>query len=102
MGSRYRKNTCTAVGVHTLVNHMLNIRRGRVEDPSLSFRAYSEELDKIPEMELYAPGGSSTEAQMLVTEAMLACTTGMLLCLDREQRLTYILGAILRVSDVVA
>jgi hypothetical protein len=85
-----------------VVNHVLNIKRGRVEDPSLSFRAYGEELDKIPDMELYAPGGSSTEAQMLVTEAMLTCTTGMLLCLDREQWLTYILGAILRVSDVVA
>ena len=33
---------------------------------------------------------------------MLACTCGMLLCLDREQRLAYILGAILDVSDSVA
>jgi hypothetical protein len=32
---------------------------------------------------------------------MLACTSGMLLCLDREQRLTYILGAIFGVSDAV-
>jgi len=37
-----------------------------------------------------------------VTEAMLACTSGMLLCLDREQRLSYILGAIFEVTDVVA
>jgi hypothetical protein len=33
---------------------------------------------------------------------MLSCTSGMLLCLDREQRLSYILGAILEVSDTVA
>jgi hypothetical protein len=32
---------------------------------------------------------------------MLSCVSGMLLCLDREQRLTYILGAILGVSDTV-
>jgi hypothetical protein len=32
---------------------------------------------------------------------MLSCTSGMLLCLDREQRLTYILGAIFGVSDTV-
>jgi hypothetical protein len=37
-----------------------------------------------------------------VTEAMLACTSGMLLCLDREQRLSYVLGAIFGVSDTVA
>jgi hypothetical protein len=36
-----------------------------------------------------------------VTEVMLACTSGMLLCFDREQRLTYILGAIFGVSDAV-
>jgi hypothetical protein len=33
---------------------------------------------------------------------MLSCTSGMLLCLDREQRLTFILGAIFGVSDTVA
>ena len=38
----------------------------------------------------------------LVTEAMISCTSGMLLCLDREQRLTFILGAIFEVSDTVA
>jgi hypothetical protein len=37
-----------------------------------------------------------------VTEAMLACTSGTLLCLDREQRLAYILGAIFGVSDTIA
>jgi hypothetical protein len=36
-----------------------------------------------------------------VTEAMLSCTSGMLLCLDREQRLSYIPGAIFDVSDTV-
>ena len=43
----------------------------------------------------------SADANLLVTEAMIACTSGMLLCLDREQRLTYILGEIFGVSDVV-
>jgi hypothetical protein len=33
---------------------------------------------------------------------MLSCTSGMLLCLDREQRLSYIVGAIFEVSDTVA
>src|ERR1700759_173374 len=33
---------------------------------------------------------------------MLSCTLGMLLCLDREQRLTFILGAIFEISDTVA
>jgi hypothetical protein len=48
------------------------------------------------------PNGTSAENDLLVAEAMISCTSGMLLCLDREQRLTFILGAIFEVSDTVA
>jgi hypothetical protein len=58
--------------------------------------------DDTPELELADPKGTSAETDLLVTEAMISCTSGMLLCLDREQRLTFILGAIFEVSDPVA
>jgi RNA polymerase sigma factor (sigma-70 family) len=85
-----------------IVNHLLNMKRGRVEDPTISFRMYGEELDKTPDLDLPAPKATSPDTNLLVTEVMLACTSGMLLCLDREQRLAYILGAIFAVSDTVA
>ncbi len=85
-----------------VVNHVLNMRRGRLEDPLIDFRRYGEELEKIPDLDPPDPKGASPDGNLLVTEAMLACTSGMLLCLDREQRLAYILGAILGVSDAVA
>jgi RNA polymerase sigma factor (sigma-70 family) len=85
-----------------VVNHVLNMKRGRLEDPAISFRMYGEELDRTPDLELADPNGESADTRLLVTEAMLSCTSGMLLCLDREQRLSYILGAILEVSDTVA
>jgi len=85
-----------------VVNHLLNTRRSRVEDPAISFRMYGEELDKTPDLDLPDPKAGSPDANLLVTEAMLACTSGMLLCLDREQRLAYILGAIFALSDTVA
>jgi hypothetical protein len=47
-------------------------------------------------------GLASPDVRLLVDETMVACTSGMLLCLDREQRLTYILGQILGVTDTVA
>jgi uncharacterized protein (TIGR02246 family) len=37
--------------------------------------------------------------QVWLEEAKIGCTTGLLLCLDREQRLIYILGDIFGVSD---
>jgi RNA polymerase sigma factor (sigma-70 family) len=85
-----------------VVNHVLNMRRGRVEDPLINFRRYGEELDTTPDLDPPDLKGASPDGNLLVTEAMLACTSGMLLCLDREQRLAYILGAILGVSDTVA
>jgi len=85
-----------------VVNHVLNMRRGRVEDPAINFRMYGEELEKTPDLDLPDPKSASPDANLLVTEAMLSCTSGMLLCLDREQRLAYILGAIFAVSDTVA
>ena len=39
--------------------------------------------------------------QLLVDEARIGCTSGLLLCLNEEQRLIYILGGIFGVSDAV-
>jgi hypothetical protein len=41
------------------------------------------------------------EVPLLVEEAKISCTTGMLLCLDRKQRLIFTLGEILGASDTV-
>ena len=82
-------------------NHLLNMKRGREELKVTTFSAYGDALDNTRDLELPDPKGASPETSLLVTEAMLACTSGMLLCLDREQRLTYILGAIFGVSDAV-
>ena len=83
-------------------NHLLNVKRGREELKITTFSAYGDALDNTPDLDPPDPKSVSPDGNLLVTEAMLACTSGMLLCLDREQRLAYILGAILGVSDTVA
>src|SRR6267378_6566604 len=87
-----------------VVNHVLNMKRGQVEvqRASIDFASYGAALDATPDLELAGPKATSAETDLLVTEEMLSCTLGMLLCLDREQRLTFILGAIFEVSDTVA
>jgi RNA polymerase sigma factor (sigma-70 family) len=85
-----------------VVNHVLNMKRGREEQKSITFSVYGDALDNTPDLDLPDPKGASPDSNLLVTEAMLSCTSGMLLCLDREQRLSYILGAIFEVSDTVA
>ena len=80
------------------------MKRGREERKiTTSSPAYGDALDNTPdiELELPDPPAASPDTNLLVTEVMLSCPSGMLLCLDREQRLTYILGAIFGVSDTV-
>src|SRR5437667_6677686 len=84
-----------------VVNHVLNIKRGRLEPRAMSFGCYAHGLERTPDLDLPDPGSVPVDLRLLVDEARLSCTSGMLLCLDREQRLVYILGEIFEVSDVV-
>ncbi len=82
-----------------VVNHVLNIKRGRLEPSAMSFGCYAHGLERTPDLDLPDPSSVPVDLRLLVDEARLSCTSGMLLCLDREQRLVYILGEIFEVSD---
>src|SRR5262249_14095221 len=84
-----------------VVNHVLTMKRGRAEPATAGFDCYAHGLDATPDLDLPDPRSVPADLRVLVDEARISCTTGMLLCLDREQRLTYILGDILGVSDTV-
>jgi RNA polymerase sigma factor (sigma-70 family) len=84
-----------------VVNHVLNLKRGRAEGAGWTFSRYGQSLDAIPDMELPDPSTVPADLKLLVDEARIGCTTGMLLCLDREQRLVYVLGEIFGVTDVI-
>ncbi len=84
-----------------VVNHVSNTKRGRLEPAIPSFSCYAHGLDNTPDLDLPDPQSVPADLRLLVDEARLTCTSGMLLCLDREQRLVYILGEILAVSDTV-
>src|ERR1700736_2276444 len=84
-----------------VVRHVLNAKRGRLEPAALSFSCYGHGLANTPDLDPPDQGTVGADVQLLVEEARIGCTAGMLLCLDREQRLIYILGEIFEVTDVV-
>src|SRR6266851_4150613 len=84
-----------------VVNHVLNMKRGRLEPPMLTFSCYGHGLANTPDLDPPDQGTVAADVRLLVEEARIGCTAGMLLCLDREQRLIYILGEIFEVTDVV-
>jgi RNA polymerase sigma factor (sigma-70 family) len=84
-----------------VVNHVLNMKRGRRETAEMTFSCYGHGLDSTLDLDLPDPRGVPADIRLLVDEARIGCTSGMLLCLDREQRVIYILGEIFGVTDTV-
>jgi RNA polymerase sigma factor (sigma-70 family) len=69
-------------------NHILNWRKSRVEQENLDFRRFAEQLDEG----LTDPDPHPPDAGLLAEEVKLGCTLGMLVCLDRDHRLAYVLS----------
>ena len=73
-------------------NHLLNVRKTEFEDPSVTFTDMGRALDDTPDLELPDPRSVPVELPLLVEEARVGCMTAMLMCLDRRQRMAFILG----------
>jgi RNA polymerase sigma factor (sigma-70 family) len=82
-------------------NHVLNMRRRGGETEPQTFSTYASAINNTPDSELPDPKSVPVDVPLLVEETKLACTAGMLLCLDRKQRLIFTLGEVLGVSDTV-
>ena len=82
-------------------NHVLNMKRRGAETQTLSFARYGDAIARTPDLELPDPKSVPVDVPLLVEEAKIGCTMGMLLCLDRKQRLIFTLGAVLGASDAV-
>jgi RNA polymerase sigma factor (sigma-70 family) len=72
-------------------NHLLTTRRRRMEQRARGFHAFAADLAEGLDAP-HDPGG--VDERLLVEEVKVGCTQGMLLCLDREHRLAYILGEV--------
>jgi RNA polymerase sigma factor (sigma-70 family) len=81
-------------------HHLLNTKRSPGEEAVGTFEEYGAGLEAAPDLDLDEI--PQPERELLVEEAKTACMTGMLLCLSREQRLAYVLGAVLELKDTLA
>ncbi len=86
---------------HRRQSCVLNMKRTLADMAGWTFTRYGESLDATPDIDLPDRRPVPADVRLLVDEARIGGTAGMLLCLDREQRLIYILGAIFGVTDVV-
>jgi len=82
-------------------NHVLNMKRRGAEVRPLTFSDYADAINETPDLDLPDPKSVPVDLPLVVEEAKIACTTGMLLCLDRKQRLVFTLGEIFGASDTI-
>ncbi len=73
-----------------VANHFLMGKRKKGESIVDSFEAMGRGLDSVPDIPLTPLEQKENEA--VIKEMNYMCMSGMLLCLDRKQRLTFILG----------
>ncbi|AEW00545.1 RNA polymerase subunit sigma-70 [Niastella koreensis] len=78
------------------VNHFLNAKKSKAELQTIDFETYFNSIDKVPMEELTAI--EQNELTDTIEEIRISCTAGMLLCLDREQRIIYILGEMFEID----
>jgi RNA polymerase sigma factor (sigma-70 family) len=77
------------------VNHLLNIRKSRLEQ-QLNFSLFGEDIGQgLKQSDPYY----EPDKELLAEEVKIGCTLGMLLCLDRNLRIAYILGELFELSS---
>jgi len=79
-------------------NHLLTTQKCHVESIVTTFANFEEIMDK----ELSDSSPTTTlepEQSLAIQEIMIGCTMGMLICLDRNLRIAYILGDISEIKS---
>jgi RNA polymerase sigma factor (sigma-70 family) len=83
------------------MRHLLDRKRSRPELSVAGFDCYGHYLSRAADEDPDDPSVMPADTALIVEEARQTCLLGMLLCLDREQRLVFVLGDLLEVSDTM-
>ena len=72
------------------VNHFLNSKKRKSEYSIVNFESYFNSIDSMPSSDLNEQ--EKNELKETIEELRISCTSGMLMCLSKEQRMVYVLG----------
>jgi RNA polymerase sigma factor (sigma-70 family) len=98
--SKFRMESKFSTWVYRIAsNHLINTNKRGLENQKLSFKIFEKGIEagfdtKEPVMV------SEVDRDILAEELKISCTHAMLLCLDREQRIIFILSSMFGVSSV--
>jgi len=78
-----------------VANHVINMRKRGYEEAITKLERYYSFVETIPDREI----ASTPENELVIQDVMVGCVLGALLCLDRQQRLVFILGVVFNVTS---
>ncbi len=78
-----------------VVNHVINMKKRGYEEAVSVLEEYYSFIEKIPDEETTV----TPEINLVMNDVIVGCVLGALLCLDRKQRLVFILGVVFNVSS---
>ena len=85
-----------------VINHILNLKKIPAEKIyDTNFEQYGKSIDNCPDFEIHSEMNLGFNADAVTEEVKLSCMYGMLLCLDREQRMVFIFGSLFGVTDKI-
>ncbi|MGD1953126.1 MAG: RNA polymerase sigma factor [Leptolyngbyaceae cyanobacterium] len=85
-----------------VVNLFLDSKKRTLEQRITSFSDYGKDLDSLSLEPLSLPAELTPYRDLIVEDAKIGCMLGMLLCLNREQRVVYVLGEIFEAPSSLA
>jgi RNA polymerase sigma factor (sigma-70 family) len=81
-------------------NHVLNMKKNQYETVVTDFSTFFGYIDQAPA--LAVSEAEEKEMAELFEESKIACMAGMIMCLDRMQRLIYIVGEVFSIDHKLA
>jgi|WetSurMetagenome_2_1015567.scaffolds.fasta_scaffold26230_2 RNA polymerase sigma factor (sigma-70 family) len=101
--STFRMQSSFRTWVYRIViNHVLNMKKSKGEKShATNFSDYGRAIDETPDYDLLNETNFSFDTNTVIEEVKLSCMNGMMLCLNREQRVIFVLGALFGVTDKV-
>ncbi|MCG8391014.1 MAG: RNA polymerase sigma factor [Cytophagales bacterium] len=83
-----------------IFNHILNLKKQKSEKLITGFDFFFDFVDQTPGLEIAAE--EEQDYHMAVEESKVACMSGMIMCLAREQRLIYVMGEMFEIDHNLA
>jgi RNA polymerase sigma factor (sigma-70 family) len=80
-----------------VVNHIITMKKKKFEVRIHDFDRYVSLIENLPDHRSYSP----PDAEIMALELKTGCMMGMLMCLNRRDRLVFLLGAVFDVTDAV-